>query len=101
MTKFLVIIALLITGLEYASTHCYFNSSSYDLAKLYALQDEENKLEKEEDGKCKQNFEDKIFLHSISNALFKNLMNVPKLAWQKHRYIRDISNSNTPPPEVL
>ena len=101
MTKFLVIITLLITGLEYTSTHCFFNSNSYDLAKLSTLQVEENKLEKEEDGKSKQNFEDNIFLHSVPYASFKNLMNVPKLAWQQQAYIHDISNSNTPPPEVV
>lgn len=100
MTKFLIAIILLATGIKYISGCSAFDYNSYGFAEL-SLQDEESEQQKGEQEKSKNDNEEKVFLHSIVCSFLNTSAKFSKILWQQDAYLGFVNSPNTPPPDTV
>jgi hypothetical protein len=100
MTKFLIAIVLLITGVKYTAGGSAFTYNRYHFAELI-LQGEESEQEKGEHGKCKYDKEDEIFLHSTVIPPLATPAQFLKISCHQDAYWGFVNSPTTPPPDVV
>ena len=98
MTKFLLVIVLLVTGVKFIDVHYAF-IDKHSFSKLAV--EEEGKQEKREQGKSKYENEDKISPHSgLSISISNKSSKVKKITEKQDVYSAFVDKPNTPPPDM-
>jgi hypothetical protein len=100
MTRFLLVIVLLVTSAKLIAYSGFFGSCKYDFARL-AAQDEESKQDKGEEEKSKYDNEDKIAHSLTAHSSLHFIKKSSKVSWQQGIYIGFAERPNTPPPNML
>lgn len=98
MTKFLIAILLFATGVKHISNCFAFDYNRYDFAEL-TLPDEESEQEKGDQGKSKNESEDKMSPHSIPGPFFNTPTTHLQVSLQQEAYLGFVNSPNTPPPD--
>jgi hypothetical protein len=100
MTKFLLIIVLLVTGIKNIPGSSYFEYLKYEVTKP-AEQGGENEQEKEDKGKSKKDSEDEIFLPYTIGLLLDKFSAWPNSSKHQDAYPGFVDGPTIPPPDGL
>jgi hypothetical protein len=99
MTKFLLAVVLIVTGVKVIS-----NSDGLAFKNNFSnlvVEDEEEKKEKGDQGKSKYDNEDKLCPRSMSGLLISGTSTSLKPVMPEDAYVAFVDRPNTPPPNIV